>query len=153
MADCSRYYYFRLTENFFDSENMVILESMPDGYLYSNILLKLYAKSCKGRGRLMLNDRIPYNPAMLAKVTRHQVGTIEKALTIFRDLGLIEILDNGAIYISDIQNFIGKSSTSADRKREYRARIEKEEQQCMLEGQMSDKYLPEIEIEIKSEIE
>ena len=28
----------------------------------------------------MFNERIPYNPTVLAQVTRHNVGVIEKAL-------------------------------------------------------------------------
>ena len=38
-------------------------------------------------------------------------------------LDLIEMLDNGAIYMMDIQNFIGQSSSEADRQREYYNRI------------------------------
>ena len=64
----------------------------------------------------MLNGAIPYSPQMIASITRHQVGTVEKALKIFLDMGLIEILDSGAIYMLDIQNYIGSSSTEADRK-------------------------------------
>ena len=156
MADDKKYYYMRLKENFFDSDNMILLESMPDGYLYSNILLKLYLRSLKENGRLMLNGRIPYNPQMLAAITRHQIGTVEKAISIFRELGLVEILDNGAIYMLDIQNFIGKSGTEADRKRAYRARIDREKQlpesTDKPEDKCPDKSPPEIEKEIKTEI-
>ena len=38
MSDNKKYYYLKLKENFFDSDNMVLLESMQDGILYSNIL-------------------------------------------------------------------------------------------------------------------
>ncbi len=126
MADNKKYYYLKLKDNFFDSDEMIILESMPDGYIYSNILLKLYLRSLKYQGRLMFNDKIPFNSTMLAQVTRHSVGDVEKSIRIFNDLGLIEVLDNGAIYLADIQNFIGESSTEADRKRGYRQRIELE---------------------------
>lgn len=119
MSDNKKYYYLKLKENFFESDSMILLESMKDGYLYSNILMKLYLRSLKDNGRLMLNGTIPYNSQMLASVTRHQVGTLEKALDIFKELGLIEILDSGAIYMMDIQNFIGRSSTEADRQRKY----------------------------------
>lgn len=145
MADNKNYYYIRLKDNFFDTEAIQILEAMPDGYLYCNILLKLYLKSLKYDGCLMYNERIPYNPTVLATLTRHSVGTVEKALKTFKDLDLIEILDNGAIYMLDIQNYIGKSTTEADRKREYRARIEAERQALLEEnGQMSDISTPEI---------
>ena len=39
-----KYYYLKLKENYFDDDSIVLLESMQDGVLYSNILLKLYLK-------------------------------------------------------------------------------------------------------------
>lgn len=147
MADNKKYYYMRLNENYFDSETQVLLESMPDGYLYSNILLKLYLKSLKNDGRLMFNEKIPYSPQMIATITRHQIGTVEKALEIFKQLNIIDLIDTGAIYMLDIQNFIGKSNTEADRKRAYRKRIEEEK------GQMSLNCPLEIEKEIKQDID
>ncbi|EME8228526.1 phage replisome organizer N-terminal domain-containing protein [Enterococcus faecium] len=157
MSDNKRYYYLKLKENFFDSDEMVLLESMPDGYIYSNILLKLYLRSLKHEGKLMFNDRIPFNSTMLATITRHSVGVVEKAVQIFRDLQLIDVLDNGAIYMSDIQSFIGKSSTEADRKREYRKKIEEAKRNLITGGQVSDKCpdktTPEIEIEIEKDID
>lgn len=47
MADNRKYYYLKLKESYFDDDAIVLLESMPDGILYSNILLKLYLKSLK----------------------------------------------------------------------------------------------------------
>ena len=81
--------------------------------------LKLYLKSLSNSGRLMYRNVIPYTPEILATLTGHQVGTVEKALDVFKKLDLIEMLDNGAIYMMDIQNFIGQSSSEADRQREY----------------------------------
>lgn len=146
MADNKKYYYLKLKENFFESDEAIILESMPDGYIYSNILLKLYLRSLKNDGLLMFNNLIPYNAQMLATITRHQVGTVEKAIQIFQQLKLIEILDNGAIYMSNIQNFVGKSSTNADRMRLQRAKQK-------VSVQMLNKCAPEIEIEKEIELE
>lgn len=135
MADNQKYYYMRLKQDFFETEEMIILESMQDGYLYSNILLKLYLRSLKRDGKLMFNDAIPYSAEVLATVTRHNVGTIEKAMDVFQKLGLVEVMDDGAIYMLQIQNFIGKSSTEAERKRRYRDKIklEKSDNQAVLE--------------------
>lgn len=123
LSDNKKYYYIRLKDSFFDSDEMKVMESMKDGYLYGNILLKLYLRSLKNDGCLMLNERIPYNAEMLATITGHQVGTIKQALTVFKDLGLIEVLDNGAIYMLDIQNFIGNGSSDGDSKRANRRGI------------------------------
>lgn len=157
MSDNKKYYYMKLKENFFSEDSIVILEGMPDGYLYSNILLKLYLKSIKNQGKLVLNEYIPYSPTMLAQLTGHNVGVMEKALQIFKQLGLIDVLDNGAIYMLDIQNFIGKSSTEADRIRAYRNRIASEKQPELPESteavQMYDKCTPETEKEIETDTE
>lgn len=153
MADIKKYYYLKLKDNFFDSDAMIILESMENGYLYSNILMKMYLRSIKTDGRLMFNERIPYNANLLSKIVRHNVDVVEKAIKVFKELDLIEILDNGAIYMLDIQNYIGQSSTEADRKRLYRTKVNNEKLQI---GQMStncpDITPPEIEIELEKEI-
>ena len=158
MSDNKKYYYLRLKDNFFDSDELKILESMKDGYLYSNILLKLYLRSLKNDGKLVVNERIPYNTEMLASVTGHQVGTIKQALSMFKELGLIEVLENGAIYMLDIQNFIGKGSTEADRQRLYYRRISEERKQNKLAQsrnlkEICKKSTPEIEIELEKDIE
>lgn len=158
MSDNKKYYYLRLKDNFFDSDELKILESMKDGYLYSNILLKLYLRSLKNDGKLVVNERIPYNSEMLASVTGHQVGTIKQALSMFKELGLIEVLENGAIYMLDIQNFIGKGSTEADRQRLYDRRISEERKQNKLTQsrnleEICKKSTPEIEKELEKEIE
>ena len=118
MADNRKYYYLKLKENFFDSDSIVLLEDMKDGILYSNILLKLYLKSLKNGGKLQLDEHIPYTAQMIATLTRHQIGTVERALEIFRQLGLVEQLDSGAFYMTDIELMIGQSSTEAERKRQ-----------------------------------
>ena len=38
MSDNRKYYYLKLKENYFDDDSIVLLESMQDGVLYSNIL-------------------------------------------------------------------------------------------------------------------
>ena len=133
---------------------IIILESMPDGNIYCNILLKLYLKSLKNEGKLMLKEHIPYNLNMLSTITRHQIGTVEKAINIFKELGLLEVLDNGAIYMLDMQNYIGKTSSEGERKRKYRQRIDQELGQCpKLVRNLSENRPPELEKEKEKEKE
>ena len=173
LSDNKKYYYLKLKENFFDSEEIKVLESMDNGYKYSNILLKLYLKSLKKEGLLMFKKNIPYNAKMIATVTGHNINDIKGALEIFQQLGLVEILSNGAIYMMDIQNFIGTSSTEADRVRAYRNEVEEKKKQLLrdaenvnpeifLDGktgnvtnvqQTNDISTPEKELELKLEKE
>ena len=39
MSDNKKYYYLKLKEDFFDSPEIKVLESMSNGYKYSNLLL------------------------------------------------------------------------------------------------------------------
>ena len=65
MADNRKYYYLKLKESYFDDDAIVLLESMQDGVIYSNILLKLYLKSLKNGGKLQLDEHIPYTAQMI----------------------------------------------------------------------------------------
>ena len=118
-----KYYYLKLKEDFFDNEDIKIIESMENGYLYSNILLKMYLKSLKNNGELIFKDFIPYDVKMLSTITGHNIDVVEKSLKIFKSLGIIEILDNGAIFMLDVQNYIGSITDEGIRKAEYRERI------------------------------
>ena len=120
MADNRKYYYLKLKESYFDDDSIVLLESMQDGILYSYILLKLYLKSLKHGGRLQLDESIPYTPQMIATITRQQIGTVEQAIKIFLQLGLMEQMPDGAFYMSNIELLIGQSSTEGERKRRAR---------------------------------
>lgn len=152
MADNRKYYYLKLKESYFDDDAIVLLESMQDGVIYSNILLKLYLKSLKNGGKLQLDENIPYTAQMIATITRQQVGTVERALKIFMKLGLVEPLPSGALYMSNIELLIGQSSTEGERKR--RARLALQEQKALPQTgadkcppYRADICPPEIEIE------
>ena len=153
MSDNKKYYYLKLKENFFDSAEIKILESMPNGYKYSNLLLKLYLKSLRYEGMLRLNEYIPYNTEMISAITSIDVDTVRVAFDLLKKLKLIEVLDDGTIFMLEIQNFIGKSSTEADRIRNYRKKVEDTKKliqgECTNVQQMYDKSTPEIEIEIE----
>ena len=153
MSDNRKYYYLKLKENYFDDDSIVLLESMQDGVLYSNILLKLYLKSLKHGGRLQLDEDIPYTAQMIATITRQQIGTVERALQIFLKLGLVEVLDSGTFYMSNIELLIGQSSTEAERKRAARLQNKALSALRISGGHLSDIRPPEIELELEKEIE
>ena len=153
MSDNRKYYYLKLKESYFDEDSIVLLESMQDGVLYSNILLKLYLKSLKHGGRLQLDENIPYTAQMIATITRQQIGTVERALQIFLKLGLVELLDTGAYYMSNIELLIGQSSTEGERKRAARQKNRAFLPARTNGGHLSDIRPPEIEIELEIEKE
>ena len=152
MADNRKYYYLKLKESYFDEDAIVLLESMQDGMLYSNILLKLYLKSLKNGGKLQLAENIPYTAQMIATITRQQVGTVERALQIFMKLGLVEPLQNGALYMSNIELLIGQSSTEGERKRRARRALQEQKAPAPF-GRYENVFLSEKELaELQEEL-
>ena len=78
-------------------------------------------------------------------------------MQIFLKLGLVEVLDSGTFYMSNIELLIGQSSTEAERKRAARLQNKALSAPRTKVGHLSDIRPPEIElekeIEIKREIE
>ena len=144
-----KYYYIKLKENHFDSDEIKVLESMKDGKLYSLIYIKLMLRSLKNEGCLMFNNYIPYSPEMLSSILNEPVGVIKEAIDKFLKIGLITIKDNGEMWLDNIQDSIGRSSNEGERKKIYRQRIknenllieEKKEEVEIVEEKIVDKKL------------
>lgn len=146
MSENHKYYYMKLKETFFNAPKVALMEQMRDGSLYIVLLLKLYLMSLPYNGLLLISDGLPHTAQSIAILTHYQVGTIERAIKIFLKFGLIEILPNHTYYMTDIQLFIGKSSTEAERKRMERLRLQ---QQLPSSTVRADICPPEIEIRDK----
>jgi predicted phage replisome organizer len=156
MANNEKYYYIKLKDSYFDQDNIKVLESMKNGHTYSLIIIKMYLKAAKTAGQLMMTQRIPYDPSnvdTLASVLGHDVDHVKEAIRLGVELDLIKIIDGKEIWMTEIQNMIGQSSTEADRIRSYRKKLDAKTLPKSADVQMYDKCTPEIEIEIEKEIE
>ncbi len=120
MAENKKYYFLKLKEDFFDQREIVVLEGSKDDVLYVNILLKLYLKSLQHNGKLLLNEVTPLSAEMIALLTRHEVGTVERAMRAFMQLGLVEVLEGNTFYMPEIEEMTGKGSSDGERKARYR---------------------------------
>jgi len=148
MSDNKKYYYLKLKDVFFDSEEMKILESQKNGIEYQNLYLKLCLLSLKSEGALKFKDMFPYDLSMLSTVLRINIDTVKTGIEIFSRLKLVEIMDDGMIYMSDIQTLIGKDSTEAERLREYRKKIAT----CTDVVRTYDERTPELDIRVRDRV-
>ncbi len=157
MSDNKKYYYLKLKENFFYQDHIAYIESLTNGYIYSNILLKLYLKAIKYDGRLMITESIPYDPnnlEPLAKVIGHDPSHVCDAINLAVDFKLIKVIDMKEMYITDIQNFIGHSSTEADRIRAYRSKLKQLPDKIRTNVRKTyNKSTPELELELELDID
>ena len=120
MAENKKYYFLKLKEDFFDQREIVVLEGSKDGILYVNILLKLYLKSLQHNGKLLLNEMTPLSAEMIALLTRHEIGTVERAMRAFMQLGLVVMQEDDTYYMPEIEEMTGKGSSEGERKARYR---------------------------------
>ncbi|MFY4842481.1 phage replisome organizer N-terminal domain-containing protein [Aliarcobacter butzleri] len=115
-----KYYWLKLKEDFFERDEIKIIESQKNGKDYINFYFKLLLKSLKTDGTLRFRDAIPYNIEMLSTITNCNVDTVNTAINTFIELGLMEKWEDGTFYMIEVQNMVGAETTWAEKKREYR---------------------------------
>ena len=149
MSENKKYFYLKLKDSFFSSEEMMMLESLPDGLVYQNIYLRMCLLSLKNDGALTFKNMLPYDLQMLSTVLRIDIAKMKMAVELFEKLGLVTKTDNEVLFMSDIQALIGKSSTEAERIANYRKRIAG----CTKSVQMLQDCTPKIELKLELEKE
>ena len=115
-----RYYWLKLKDDFYDRDEIKIIEDMDNGADYINFYLKLLLKSVKTEGKLYFRDTIPYSPKMLASITGTNIDTVKVGVDLFLSLGLMEKWDDGTLFMVETQNMIGSETKWAQIKREQR---------------------------------
>lgn len=124
MADRKRYYWLKLKDDFFDDETIKFIEEQENGIIYSNFYLKLCLKSVRTEGKLIrvVGSRlIPYDVKSIARLTDVPIDTVAVAMRLFEEIGLVERLDSGEIYLSQINEMIGSETDKAVLMRRKRA--------------------------------
>lgn len=144
MGDNKRYYWLKLPEDFYDDDTIQWIEDQENGAAYVNFYLKLLLKSLSDDGRLIryVGQRLmPYDVKSLARLTNTDTDTVRVALELFVNIGLVERLETGELYMSQIDEMIGRETESARRKRRYRARKALEgDKKELPSGTMSQEY-------------
>jgi len=148
-----KYYWLKLKNDFFKRHDMRIIESMPNGKDYVLFYLKLLVESVSHEGDLRFSDTVPYNEGMLATITNTNIDVVRTAIKVFTDLELMEILDDGTIYMNEVSKMVGEETEWAKKKRIYRENKKMLELKEGQEKTLSDKSLEkELEKEIYKDI-
>ena len=119
-----RYYWLKLKEDFFDEDTMGWLEEQDNGKEYCLFYLKLCLKSLKSDGVLVrkVGDMlIPYDIAKIAEITKTQVDIANGALNLLKQIGYIQVLDSGGLFLTQIEYMTGSETDAAERQRKSRA--------------------------------
>ena len=141
-----RYYWLKLRRDFFKRHDIQIVESMPNGKDYVLFYLKLLVESIDHEGALRFSDTIPYNEQMLSVITGTNIDVVRAAMSVFGELGMMEILDDSTIFMRETQALTGSETKWAEKKRAYRAKKD-------IVPELSPPCLPDVRQEIETEKE
>lgn len=161
MADNKKYYWLKLKEDFFEEDTIQWLEEQENGKDYCLFYLKLCLKSLKTNGILIRNVGqilVPYDVKKLADITNTKPDTVIVAMEVFKKIGLVQVLENGEIYMTQLDNMVGSETNKAAmmrKKREKEKLVQKEGNNVtnVLPSCYSDKEKCYTEIEREKEIE
>lgn len=141
-----KFYWLKLKRDFFKRHDIRIIEAMPNGKDYILFYLKLLLESIDHEGELRFSDTIPYNEQMLSVITDTNIDIVRAAMKVFIELGMLEVMDDQTIYMTEVDHLIGSETKWAEKKRVQR---QKEDNVPKL----SPKCPTEIEKEIDKEKE
>ena len=145
-----KYFWLKLNVDFFEREEVKLIENMPNGKEYIIFYVKLLLKSANSDGKLLFKDVIPYTEDMLATVTGINVDVVRTAVKLFLKLGLMQKLSDGALFMLETQKMIGCETEYAKKKREYR---EKKKVEAIEDKSGTKKDIVQIEDRTKKDIE
>lgn len=122
--------WIKIVTDIFDDEKILLIESLPDADSIIVIWFKLLCLAGKqnNSGVFMMGNTIPYTDTMLATIFRRKESTVRMALKVFKQFGMIEIID-GVITIPNWkkhQNLDAIESRNK-RQREYMAEYRKKQ--------------------------
>lgn len=124
MAENKKYYWLKIKEDWFEDDTIGWIEDQPNGKEYSLFYLKLCLKSLRSNGiliRVVGEMLVPYDAKKLAEMTKTDFDTVVVAMELFKKIGLIQILENGEIYLTQLNEMVGSETDKAIIMRKKRA--------------------------------
>ena len=125
-----RYYWLKLKNDFFEGDEINWLEEQENGAVYILFYLKLCLWSLRSDGVLMRRVgkmEIPYDTKKLAEITGTPLPAAQTAMALLTSAGLVEVQENGALFMPQMEDMTGSETERAAIMRKYRTpKTEKE---------------------------
>lgn len=99
MADVK---WIKITTDMFDNRKIKHLRRLPDGnsIVLIWVMLLTLAGRCNSGGMIFLTENIPYTPKMLADELDFEESTVQLALTVLEQLGMIQTNSEGFLAVT-----------------------------------------------------
>ena len=119
------YFWLKLYKDFFDRDDVRIVDNMGNGKEMLLLYLKLLSKSLGFNGKLMINKVLPYNNELIASSTNTKIDVVRTAMELYERLGWIELLPNGVVFMKELADMTGHETKAAKVKRLQRGKEDK----------------------------
>jgi len=148
--------WIKLSTDIFDNRKIKQIEAMPDGDALIVIWLKILtlAGVVNDGGMVYFTKDIPYTDQLLATEFNRPIATIQMALNIFEQFGMIEVVDS-IIYVSNwekYQNIEGMDKIR-EQNRLRKAKQREREKMLLTDGHVMSRDSHATDIDIEEEIE
>lgn len=124
-------YWLKLDKDFLKSPQIKVIKNMPNGKDYIIFYLSLMLESVETVGHLRFTSLVPYNDEMLSAITDTNIDIVRSATKIFCELGMMQIFDDGTIFMTEVPKITGKECESAERVRRYRLKQQEEKDKML----------------------
>ena len=122
----AKYYWLKIDKDFFKKYDIKIMRSQNDGEKLVLFYMELMCESTSHGGKLRYSPTMAYDNDMLARIFDYDISFVENAMKILNKLELVEVLEDGTIYLPRVEEAIGSETESAKKMRHYR----NEKSQC-----------------------
>lgn len=122
MADNKRYYFLKLKDDFFSSEQTQALESEEYGATALLIYLKLQLMSLNDEGKIRKDETTGYKLRALAFMLHTDMDTLGCCLNLLIEYNFIQITSTNIINIIGFEELVSSETKDAERKRIARAK-------------------------------
>lgn len=156
MSEQKKYYWLKLKEDFFNDDTIQWIEDQENGKEYCLFYLKLCLKSLRTDGILIRNVGnmlIPYDIKKLSEITNTEKDTVRVAMELFKGIGLVQVLESGALYLSQLENMVGAETKWAEKKRKQRQVLNSKDNVLLKSPKCPREIEKDIEIEKDKELD
>jgi len=146
-----RYYWLKLSQEYWNGEKMNYLRAMDKGAEYACfwIDLLMLAMNSTEPGVLRYNENLPYTPKALSRITGTDIDTVRVAMEIFQKMGMVVINQNLEIFVPDVISMVGSETDSAKRMRKFRKKMQEIPSQSNTLSSHSDKKTSRCDVEVR----
>ena len=156
MKGNKKYFWLKLKRDFFKRHDIQIIEAMQNGKDYILFYLKLLCESVDHEGKLRFSEQIPYNEQMLSTITNTNVDIVRAAIKVFTELEMMEILDDGTLFMLETQKMIGSAEQDEHTRENTRLRVQayrERKKQAQIEEKRYSNVTCNVEIEKEIDID